>query len=103
MGDDDGMGMLHAHGRGAYMGSSQRPAEMVSKPTLSVYEVPPASVEGGAVAVVVVFTFKTLKHNDRAVVAVALLSSRQNIKAISSRYLLPSVPVTPSVVTGQLP
>ncbi|CBN76005.1 expressed unknown protein [Ectocarpus siliculosus] len=30
MGDDDGMGMLHAHGRGVYMGSSQRPAEMTS-------------------------------------------------------------------------
>lgn len=27
--DEDGMGMLHAHEGGVYMGNSQRPAEMV--------------------------------------------------------------------------
>lgn len=30
MDDEDGMGMLHAHEGGVYMGNSQRPAEMVS-------------------------------------------------------------------------
>ncbi|CAB1098507.1 unnamed protein product [Ectocarpus sp. CCAP 1310/34] len=30
MGGDDGMGILHGHGRDFYMGSSQRPAEMTS-------------------------------------------------------------------------
>ena len=30
--EEDGMGMLHAHGGGVYMGHSQRPAETVRKP-----------------------------------------------------------------------